>query len=555
MTNVSAAVVDLVRDAAAAYGRADLVARLEWARRRHSGPPVVVVGGESNQGKSSVVNGICGEAICPSSPLDATAVPTAVHLGGPRTALAHDAGGERPLEVAASALAGVVGEGAGRSHPDLVEVHLGLLDGEDLVVVDLPGAGGWEGGGPFTMLPWVPSAAGVLIAHDAAGPLSADELDLVRSVGRLGTRVAVVLTRIDLHPAWRRVHDEVATQLAEQGSPPVEVLAVSVRLADDPDERARRRSGLTGLLDWVLAVVDAARAEDPVLRAAQGILDEMIVEFRGRLDELRGVTQDRTPAGHPLPWSTVLADGIGDLGTDLDTRWRACVRDLQREADRLVDAGDPAQTWPEIERRLRADTTRAATDLVAELGDGVRRVAVRAAEALGDELDRPGPAAGEWIAERLDGVAVESWTSPTSGPFARGLSALRASYTGVTLAGMVAGLAGLSVAAPVLVTAGAVMMGKSVRDERRREVDQRRQRARLVAQRFLAEASEEVLGVIRRALRDAHRALRDGAIELEEQRRRDLAASLAGIRDVEAELARLEALRDRLAAVDPGSDR
>lgn len=75
-------VIQLAMTACSAYGRDDLLARLERTRStitRH-GAHVLVVG-EFKQGKSSLVNALVGAAICPVDDDIATAVPTFLREG------------------------------------------------------------------------------------------------------------------------------------------------------------------------------------------------------------------------------------------------------------------------------------------------------------------------------------------------------------------------------------------------------------------------------------------------------------------------------------------
>src|SRR3954447_23834959 len=79
--------VDLGIRACGAYGRGDLAGRLERLRRTLGDPGLhVVVAGEFKQGKSSLVNGLVGAAVCPVDDDVATALPTYVRYGDPARA-------------------------------------------------------------------------------------------------------------------------------------------------------------------------------------------------------------------------------------------------------------------------------------------------------------------------------------------------------------------------------------------------------------------------------------------------------------------------------------
>ena len=95
---LAAEAVDLGLRACAAYGRADLAARLEAAQRTLADPAVhIVVAGEFKQGKSSLVNALIGATVCPVDDDVATAVPDlcAARPGAPGDAAARPGRGRR----------------------------------------------------------------------------------------------------------------------------------------------------------------------------------------------------------------------------------------------------------------------------------------------------------------------------------------------------------------------------------------------------------------------------------------------------------------------------
>ena len=82
-------VVDLGLQAATAYDRPDLHARLATARQRLTDPDIaVLVVGEFKQGKSSLINALLKVPVCPVDDDVATAVPTVVRFGAEPAATA-----------------------------------------------------------------------------------------------------------------------------------------------------------------------------------------------------------------------------------------------------------------------------------------------------------------------------------------------------------------------------------------------------------------------------------------------------------------------------------
>src|SRR6185436_12786473 len=93
-------VVELCLQACQAYGRTDLVGRLDRARKMLADPTAhIVVAGEFKQGKSSLVNALLGTTVCPVDDDVATAVPTYVRHGDEQRAalLLEGPDGEPPV--------------------------------------------------------------------------------------------------------------------------------------------------------------------------------------------------------------------------------------------------------------------------------------------------------------------------------------------------------------------------------------------------------------------------------------------------------------------------
>jgi hypothetical protein len=75
--------------------------------------------------------------------------------------------------------------------------------------------------------------------------------------------------------------------------------------------------------------------------------------------------------------------------------------------------------------------------------------------------------------------------------------------------GMLGQLAGLAVMMPITLGAGALLGARQVIEDRKRQIERRRQEARTIVRQFIAEAQDETLMRVRQAATTAHRILRD----------------------------------------------
>jgi replication fork clamp-binding protein CrfC len=186
-------IVDLGRQAATAYARPDLTARLVTTRKRLADPAFhVFVIGEFKQGKSSLVNALLNAPVCPVDDDIATSVPTAIRFGDPPSAaVLFDPGGDpsdpdrEPIreEIAVDRVAGYVTEAAdpgGERQVSSVEVSLPrklLSDG--LVIVDTPGVGGLGSAHGAATIGALPMADAVVFVSDASQEFTGPELEFL----------------------------------------------------------------------------------------------------------------------------------------------------------------------------------------------------------------------------------------------------------------------------------------------------------------------------------------------------------------------------------------
>lgn len=592
--------VALARQACSAYGREDLLARVDGLSTGLSwtggGQVQVVVVGEFKQGKSSLVNALVGAAICPVDDDIATAVPTLVRHGPPSvhavTRPADQPDGERerrPIEMADIGRF-VTEVGADPSRVvDGVEVQLEReLLRSGLVLVDTPGVGGLGSAHATAALGALSLADAAVFVTDASQELTRTEVDFLRRAVELCDTVVGVLTKVDFYPAWRKVADLDREHLAEVGLA-IPFLPVSSALRIEAlrlgDRELNAESGYPALVRLLLddiVVAARRRATTHIVAELLSVCEQLRSQFeavvqtasdpdraRATVDRL---TEARTRAeqlkGRSARWSATLNDGFADLSADIDHDFRERIRRIMSDADEAIAAGDPAEMWAEFEPWL---VERVSYEVVAnyrylsERADALSALVADHFAVDGDELHAAldvAPPSG--IMSRFaDAPEVDLSTMSVAG---QGMAMLRGSYMGILMFTMLGSMVGLALG-PVAIGAGLLMGRKSLRDEKERRLQQRRTEARNAVRRYCDDVSFQVGKDGRDALRRVQRQLRDHYTTRAEELHRSASDAVAAataamqadqaesgrqLRDAEAELVRIGNLRDQIAAVGRG---
>lgn len=551
-----------------AYGRPDLAARLRELRDWAADPTVrVVVAGEFKHGKSSLVNALVGHDVCPVDDDVATAVATAVAYANEQSATAivlddddRDGALRREQIDVASLPAWVTenGEEVDAHDVQLVDVRVpaeALRDG--LVLVDLPGVGGLGSAQGAVTRAALPSARAVLFVTDSAQELTATELELLQTIASQAVLVALVESKIDIQPAWRRVADADATTAAGlvAGLFPVSSeLARRARERDDPALVAE--SGLDALSAWLHGdvVAGAARRDARLLaEVVESVAEQLRQPFEAELAALEHPDRAASLAASiersegeldrvrsaAARWQTVFADAFADLSNDLDHNLRARLRELLHKAEEALDQLDPAKSWESYEPEVRRDLARVVGDhyalldaRVTEVVHAVAAVFVEDSEALEAwvrEATRPEAADEIPTARTEEAVKRPDATRPGLG--AQALTLLRSSYGGALMAGFVASAIGFPVAAPAVLAVGIALGSRGLRQESQRLLLQRRAQAKAAVRAYVDEVSFTVLKDSRDRIRYAQRHLRDFFRRRADERARSAAETLQAARD------------------------
>ena len=525
-----------------ALNRADLAGRLRHALARLDEPSTVLyVAGEYKQGKSKLINALVGSDVCPVDDDLSTTTVTWLHHHEP--AIAHirlRSKGEPAVDAIAfdeiRHYASEQGNRENRLGIDIVDIGLpSPVLAAGLTVVDSPGAGALRAGSGEAALSFLPYADALVLVSDASAELSVQEIAFLQRALTLCPHVLVVLTKIDLYREWPRIAELDRAHLSNLGlngsilpvSSDLRIEAVrrsDPALNDESGFPALLAAIRSGVLDdarnrtAIRALSETAEAYDRLLAAlrterealanpgsAEQLLSELN-EARQRLASLR-----RSGAR----WTTILGDGITDLNQEIDRHLKAATRDLLERSDARLGSIDPAAEWDAVGEELQVSVA----DLGRAVFDRIRSGTEDLADRVNTELSETGLAAP--IITSAEGTDLGSlWSSsdrtlPTdrSRPLGTGLGALRGTSSGVVLMGVMANLAGVAIATPVAITVGVLFGAKHVIDERKRNVERRRQQAHTIVRDYLSHAQTELAVESRRAVQEVHRLLRDSFSE------------------------------------------
>ncbi|MBF6214948.1 dynamin family protein [Nocardia puris] len=542
---------------ARAVGRGDLVARLGAAVERVRDPRRrIVIAGQVGQGKSRFVNALLNVDICAVGDDATTVVPAVLAHGAEADAhlvLAdpHGGGPEARVAVPVDETGAVdartpLAEGRRVTRLEIQLPNPLLADG--IVLVDTPGVGGHGNAGVSTVLGMVPAADAVLIISDASTELTEPELSFLRQVRELCPTVALVLTKIDLYPHWRRVLDADRAHLDRAGLD-VPIIPVSSLLRTHAmrtqDPRLGAESGFGTLYQFLREQVvarDMAATRAAVARDIHAAAEHLALTLGSELVALRDPEQAAAAIGEltgakaaaedlhrrTATWQQTLADGITDLAGDVDHDLRDRLRGITRTGEEWIDGHDPGRHWDAIAEWL-AETVDSA------LGDNLlwtHKRAVQLAERVGEHfahvgaVDLPDVRAGLDDGDSRAGSGTLADLEPDIGFTSKVLVGLRGSYGGVLMVGLASTFAGLAMLNPISLGAGVIVGGKAFRDDKQARLARRRAEAKNAVRRFVDDVAFQAGKESKDRLHRIHRALRDHYAGVAERSLRSLEDSL-----------------------------
>ena len=598
-------VVQLGTQAATAYKRPDLVERLALTTKRLLDPSFhVFVVGEFKQGKSSLVNALLNAPVCPVDDDIATSAPTEVRYGEEPAAAVllkppEDPSGKEDIDaepireaIPIEQVAQYVTEASNPANERRVQaVQISIprkLLADGLTMVDTPGVGGLGSAHSAATIGALPLADAVIFVSDASQEFTGPELEFLQTARRMCPNVVCVLTKVDFYPSWRKIRELNVEHLKRHGvKAPLLCVSSALRIhaLRTNDRTLNQESGFPELVGYLQNEI-AANAEKLTVRAAASdvlsVSGLLMAQFQNEKQALAnpenaqelvanlGTLKEKASRlrSNASRWQQTLSDGIIDLQTDLEHDFRGRLRMVTKQADEALDNSDPAETWDEFQawlyRRVAEDIVHTYTFLHTRADELALRVAEHFGEDGGDmnmQFDLLNPTD---VVASID--ANTDIQAEKMGLMSQGLAAMRGSYGGMLMFGMVGNLAGLAMANPATLIIGLFMGRKALRDEKERQLMMRRNQAKQAHRKYSDEVGFVVGKDSRDTLRRMQRQMRDffatRAEELHQSTAEALNAAQSAakadestrqrrLRDVSAELERIGGLRSRALELAP----
>ena len=371
-------------------------------RRTRPRKPSIVVVGETNRGKSSLVNALL--ATPGLSPVDAD-VATATYLvfdhADEWVAQACYPGQLAPVGIPLPELPRWVSAAhelpEGQLPPRYVEVTGPVPILERVSIVDTPGVGGLDSAHGELAMEAAAGATALLFVVDASAPFTASELDFLRRVGDRVETVLFALSKTDQFRGWREVLEADKALLAEHAPRFAESVfhPVSARIfelaARAPTEQAatllREQSGVIALQTAVqeqLLGRSAMLGEANTLRALATALGEQHARLAA---EQRALSSGEAEA-------EALRERRDQLATERRSSTRGWQLKLRGEIQRArVDLGHEssrqmrdAQSW--FRQQIEAAKREQLHALPQQVDAALRMVSQRVSATLAYRLNR-----------------------------------------------------------------------------------------------------------------------------------------------------------------------
>jgi GTP-binding protein EngB required for normal cell division len=400
------ALVARTAEFASAAGREDLAARLrEHSTALDAGALRVVVAGETQRGKSRLVNALVGRPdLSPAGESGATGCHVEMRHADTdyaEVSVASVTEGDRLTiirqrigldEVARYARVG------GEDHIAGIVIGLPVPLLAGLTLVDTPGLSGLDPGRRRMTLTALDRADALLFVCDCSQPLLAPELEFLRHAADRVTAVVVAATKTDRYPAYEQVVAETRARLCAapelRAVPVIAVSASTAELASRVENRARAAllQDYAGTHTLVTTLVARTAQQATVLRLAN-----LLQLLRGTIRTLH-TAESAGPAGqadNPERLATLIREYEQlrvRLGDEQSIRMGA-QHHIQRMKVRPRHAFD--ERAAELRRQYREETQSGSADdletlpsrLEADLAAAVHE-ALSVLTATVEELDR-----------------------------------------------------------------------------------------------------------------------------------------------------------------------
>jgi len=532
-------VVKLGVDAATAYERPDLRQRIQIALDRLERPDTIVcITGEFKKGKSALVNGLIGDEYCPVDDDLATSAITILRFADEpsMTVRRHDDEGETVVEEIERgdipSYATEAGNPENGRRVEFVELQVrnGLL-ARGITLVDTPGSGTLASGYGAATLAFLQSADALIFVTDCSQELIEPEVEYLKEAAERCATLLVAMTKIDLYPEWRRIV-EINQGHLERAGIDAPIIPVSTTLRQialtERDRRLNEESGYPILLETLRSEIleqAGSRAAHEALRSTREAVDQMTTAYQSELSILNDPegaeeellrledAKERLNAlrGAGSRWATVMNDGFSVLTSNVDYQFRSTMRGILRSTEERIEQTDPSGEWDEITERLQSDVAKAVEESFNRIDDDVGQLRDTISAMLRDETAAIWQTSAGAISINVEDMWSEREIDDENigQKMFKGLNAMRGSYMGLLMVGMLGNFVGLAMVTPLLIGAGLLFGGRQFLEERKRDVTRKRQQARTFVRQFVDDVQFEAGTRIRETTRDFQREMRD----------------------------------------------
>jgi hypothetical protein len=527
----------------ASLGREDLTRRLHIAVARLKRPTTIIcVVGEFKQGKSSLVNALLGDTICPVDDDLATSALTMIRYGAEwRVEVRRRVDNQEVVELTeVSKLsdwvseAGNPGNAKGVERVDVLAPNDQLAEG--IAIVDTPGMGSLGAGHAAATLSFLPFADALVFVSDASSELTAPEVEFLERARALCPNVLFALTKTDLYQSWRRIAQLDSEHLAESTLQPIPVSSqLRTTALARQDNNLNERSGFPVLVDEMRRRViepakslAAQRAGDDAIAA----ITQLETTLRAELDALTNAegiaaTIARAEAaaakvehlrGPGSRWSILVSDRLTDLSNDVNYRFRGAMRQSTRALEGQIEELKTGKEWDALARQMQTQVAEAVTTTFVSIANGAQAIREEVVDLLAEEAGHLPPISARDVP--LDVRTLWSVTDldPKGSSSGRALNTtvtgLRGAQSGIVMFGMMArflpaGVGAVLMMNPVMISFGAAFGGMQLLDAHKRKIAQRRQQARMGVRQFADDVQFEIGNAMAEALRGVQREIRD----------------------------------------------
>ncbi|KEI43659.1 dynamin family protein [Saccharopolyspora rectivirgula] len=563
---IETALVELIDRASAECAelqRADLHGRLRQIRTRVLDPTqLVLVVGESKQGKSTLVNAIVNAPVCAVGEDVATFVPTLIrHAEEPSALIVEQEPAPGPQAPPALERVPVPVERI-REHLDqavangrpVMRGEVGLpraILKNGLALMDTPGVGSTSSSLTATTLAVLAEADALLMVSDATQELTTNELTFLKQATALCPNIALVQPKTDRTPHWRRVLEMNRKHLSNAGIV-AKIFPVSsvirMRAMQNRDAELNQESGFPPLLEYLKTEI-AGKHEHLTRRLVAHNVSETLNQITTSLKSELAAQNPRTAAETLVEletqqrrsedlrratarWQKTLNDGIQELFADIEFDFRERSWAVLNKANESLETADPLDNWDEFSAWLRDQLSDAIVATYEWLDQRQELLAEQIANQLVTEHGDALPDL-EQVRPPNPMDQLEDPKLTYNGEYKlvdKALTSLRGSYGGVLMFGLITTMAGLPLLNVVSVSAGVLLGSKSLSEESEARLRRRQAEARSAIQRYVEQVIFQVNKDSKATIRAIHRALHAHFTRITEQAQMEISRSIQNLK-------------------------